>query len=379
MRVLILSITAGEGHNSTAKALMDYYTAQGVDCRVLDTYRYINKLLAKTFADGYLTFTQKARLSYKNFYRIMEKRHKPSSDLSAMRMSNAMLTHKLKKFIDAYSPDAVLATHPLAGLLLDIIKEKYGTSYITVGINTDFTFLPYWEESTRLDYIVTANELMYLQALKKGFSKEQFLPLGIPINPKFAQSGDKKAMRVKYGLDADKFTVLIMSGSMGYGKIEDTLAALDVVGVDFQMLVVCGHNQPAKDSIDKMYFNKKVVTFGFVPFVDELMDAADCIITKPGGLSTSEALAKLLPIIIVNPIPGQEDRNTEFLLNNGCAMRISKTCPLDEIIYQYFYFSDKIENMKRNIQMLAKPNATANICDFVIREAQNRAKNGKKQ
>ncbi|MBQ9922335.1 MAG: hypothetical protein IJO52_09110, partial [Clostridia bacterium] len=101
------------------------------------------------------------------------------------------------------------------------------------------------------------------------------------------------------------------------------------------------------------------------------MDASDCIISKPGGLTTSEALAKNLPMIIVNPIPGQEDRNTEFLLNNGCAMYVTKTSPLDEVLYQFFHYPEKIDNMKKNISLIAKPNATKDICDFLCEKCKS--------
>jgi len=113
-----------------------------------------------------------------------------------------------------------------------------------------------------------------------------------------------------------------------------------------------------------MRTKKRILNLGYVNYVDKLMDASDCIISKPGGLTTSEAMAKRLPMIIVDPIPGQEDRNTEFLTNNGAAMAVTATTPLDEIMYQLFADPRRVEVMRSAIDILAKPNSTRDICEF---------------
>ncbi|MBE6689315.1 MAG: glycosyltransferase [Ruminococcaceae bacterium] len=366
MKVLILSITAGEGHNSTAKAIKAQFDSMpNTECRILDTYEYLNKLLAVTISEGYLLSTSMVPKPYSKFYRLAEKRTKTGEDMSAMRLSHNVMAKKLKKYTDVYKPDVVICTHIFAAAIVDVMKVKYKSEFTAVGIVTDFKFHPFWEEGIHLDYIVTANELMNIQAFKKGYKKSQILPFGIPIKPQFAQRENQQAVRRRYGLDPGKFTLLLMSGSMGYGNIEKTVKQLDEIKVDFQTIVVCGNNKQAKEALDEMEFTKSFTILGYVDYVDKLMDAADCIITKPGGLTSSEALAKGLPMIVVNPIPGQEDRNTEFLLNNGVAMYVTDTCPLDEVIYQFFYFRDKIANMKKNIALIGKPNSTKTICEFL--------------
>lgn len=366
MKVLILSITAGEGHNSTAKALKSQFESiNGVECQILDTYEYLSKLLAVTVSEGYLLSTEILPKPYSKIYRMAEKRNRTAEELSAIRLSHNMMAKKLKKYTDQYNPDVVICTHVFAAAIVDALKVKYKPKFITVGIVTDFKFHPFWEEAVHLDYIVTANELMNIQAFKKGYKKSQILPLGIPIKPQFSHRENQQAVRRRYGLDPSKFTILIMSGSMGYGNIEETVGSLDKLKIDFQAIVVCGNNKKAKEALDGTTFTKNFTILGYIDYVDKLMDAADCIITKPGGLTSSEALAKGIPIIIANPIPGQEDRNTEFLLNNGVAMHVTDTCPMDEIIYQFFYFREKITNMKRNISLIGRPNSTADICEFI--------------
>lgn len=368
MKVLILSITAGQGHNNTAKAIAAHMESLGAECCILDTYKYLNKLLGNTVSAGYLLSIENAKAVYSRAYRHFEKRKKCADDVSATRITNSVFCHKLKKYIDAYDPDVIITTHIFAAIPVDIIKVKYGLRAKTVGILTDFTFHPYWEEALHLDYIVVPNELLGWQARKKGLHDNQILPFGIPINTKFNNDVDRAQARRDLGLDEDIITVLLMSGSMGFGKISDTVRHLDELDTEFQLLVVCGNNEEEKRKIDSMRLKKRVVNFGYTDNIDVLMSAADCIITKPGGLTTSEALAKRLPMIIVNPIPGQEERNTEFLLNNGVAMRVSDTCPIDEVLYQFSKYPERLEIMKRSIDLIRKPDSTEHLCNFIIAE-----------
>jgi len=129
--------------------------------------------------------------------------------------------------------------------------------------------------------------------------------------------------------------------------------------------VVCGSNQEAFKRVEKLKTKNRVLNFGFTDKVDLLMDAADCIVTKPGGLTTSEALAKRLPMIIINPIPGQEDRNTEFLLNSGAAVSVSKTFPLDEAVYSLFSCPERFDAMLPAIDLIRKPDSTKRLCECI--------------
>ncbi len=364
MKALVLSITAGQGHNATAKALCAYLESIGCEATMLDTFNYLNHILGETVSQGYLMAASRAKLAYKGAYRLAEKRRKSHSDASPTRATGTILSKKLLRYIDRYDPDVIICTHIFAGIIVDVLKEKRETGAKAIGILTDFAFHPFWEEGLNLDYVVTPCAQLTAQAMKKGFKAEQILPFGIPIHPKFTQSISKAEARARVGLDLNKRTVLLMSGSMGYGHIEETVRTLDEVPFDFQIVTVCGSNTAAKASIDALCTKKRVLNLSYVDYVDVLMDAADCIISKPGGLTTSEAMAKGLPMIIVNPIPGQEDRNTEFLVNNGAAMAVSHTTPLDEILYQLFSDPRRFDVMREAISLIAKPDSTRTICEF---------------
>lgn len=366
MKVLILTVTAGGGHNATASALKEEFELMGADVDVLDMYGAIGRPMKWLISKGYLISAERLKKIYAMFYRMFEKRHANSYKASTTRITNRLMSKNIRKYIEEYDPDAIVFTHVFCGGMLDVIKQKHHFRAKTFGIVTDFVMHPFWEEALRIDYIITANELMYPAAIHKGFLPSQIKPFGIPIKEKFTVSEDKSEARLKLGLNKDKRTVLFMGGSMGYGNVYKTVKHLDALEADIQIICVCGNNKKAKARIDGMKTAKRILNFGYVDNIDLLMDASDCIVSKPGGLTTSEAMAKRLPMIIFNPIPGQEERNAEFLQNNGVAMKVSDTYSMAYAIFQFFYSERKAELMKEAIDLIRKPDATKDVCRFVM-------------
>lgn len=368
MKVLLLSNTAGQGHRSTAAALMDTLGSMGAECRVLDSYEYISPVLYQTIARGYLLATSVTPSAYGRFYRLAETRDQNNSKHSVANVANSIMAIKLKKYFEQeFNPDVIICTHVFSAQIINAMKAYGQTDAVAIGIVTDYTIHPFWQDVTYMDYIVTASDLLTYQAVKKGIRPERILPLGIPVSPKFSERVPQEDARRQLGLDPALFTILLMSGSMGHGNFYKVLRRIDGLDRQFQVLAVCGNNAHAKRKIDHVKLRHKVHTYGFVHNVDRMMDAADCIITKPGGLTASEALAKDLPILMINPIPGQEDRNVEFMLNNGLAMNVTDTFPLDEALYELFLYPEKLRNMVRNIQLVGKPHATRDLCGFVMK------------
>ncbi len=363
MKVLILTVTTGQGHNQAAKTLKSYLEKnQGVQAEILDAFEYINQGLKEIVSRGYLMSAKRLPKIYGKAYRMAEKRDSENGYI--MRATSSIMAKKLIKFVEEYDADVIVCTHVFAAMLITDIKRRFKRRIKTIGIVTDFTIHPYWEE-TDLDYYVTANEFLTNQALKKGIDKNRVLPIGIPIDPQFANSLDKIRARELLGLE-DMHTVLVMSGSMGYGKMARMIKQLDSSNLKFQIISVCGNNQRLKKQIDKMKKTHKIYNYGFTDKVSMMMDAADCIVTKPGGITSSEALAKGLPMIIANPIPGQEDRNVEFLMNNGAALKVSSTFPVDEAIYHIFTNPTRLSQLQTITKMLGKPLATLDIVKLVL-------------
>jgi processive 1,2-diacylglycerol beta-glucosyltransferase len=367
LKVLFLSNTAGQGHHSTANAVMSMLTKMGADCRIIDTYAYLNPVLYQAVARGYLLATAITPGAYGRFYRLYEKRNQNNSEHSLVNVANSVMAIKLKRYFkEEFNPDVIVCTHIFSAQLVNVMKLHGQISAVTIGIVTDYTIHPFWQDVTSIDYIVTASELLTLQAVNKGINAKRILPMGIPIDPKFGTHVDKKKACEMLGIDPDLFTILLMGGSMGHGNLAKVLQSIDSLENNFQVLTVCGTNLHAKHRIDKLQTRKKIYSYGYVNNVELMMDACDCIVTKPGGLTSSEALAKHVPIIMINPIPGQEERNVEFMLNNGLAMNVTKTFPVDVAIYQLFRFPEKLRIMSEAIKLVGKPNATKSLCDFIL-------------
>ncbi len=364
MKILFLSVPTGQGHHQTAKAVVEHFQGnEEVECRFLDVVDNISPVLADSLQKGYLLSTKMTPRVYGTLYDLTDKRdHTKEEGLG--RLFKTPLNNKLLKYIKLFNPDIIVCTHVFAAIALSYLKRKYPIRAKSIAIVTDFTIHPYWE-TTELDYYVTASELLSFQAIKKGIPTQKLKPFGIPIQPKFSTKFTKQEACAKLGLD-DKFTVLLMMGSMGYGNdVLSSIRSLDGMNENFQLIIVCGNNKKLKEHIDAMHKHKTMITYGYTDEVSTLMDAADCIITKPGGLSTSEAMAKNLPIIMMEPIPGQEDRNKEFMLNNGLAMYISETFPVTEAIYQLINYPHKRDMFKQNMQFFAKPDSAKILGEFI--------------
>ena len=369
-KILILSMPTGGGHHQAAKAMEAFFEAyDDVVCNVLDIAKNVNSALAEAVSKGYILTTMATPKLYGSLYDMFDLRENLSNETSqTMKFLSKVFRKKLSAYVNQFQPDVIISTHPFVTITLNRIYKKKPMTAKLISICTDFTLHPTWEQ-VKSDYYITASELLNYQCMKKWGTTERVLPLGIPIHPKFSGRKLKAEAKKQLGL-SEKFTILVMMGSMGYGThTEDVLKQLDTLKEEIQILVVCGNNKRLKRRADalKGKLRKTVITYGFVHNIDELMDACDCIITKPGGLSTSEALAKRLPILILNPIPGQEDRNKEFMLNNGIAISISDSYSADEAIYQLIHFPYKMEQMIQNTAQFAKPNAAKDLGELALK------------
>ena len=312
-------------------------------------------------------------------YDIVVKKNKPLKKFSVPKITNTMWAKDLKEYIETSKPDVIICTHVLSSILVNIMRERdwLDSAVVTVGIVTDFTLHPLWEEARQMDYYVTPTDLLEFQMEKKGLDVTKMLPTGIPIRPQFSERIDRLEARTRLGLDLHKHTILLMSGSMGYGKIDESIERLDRLSFDFQVIVVCGNNKRMYKKVKGLNPRNRFDIYGYVNNVDLMMDAADCIITKPGGITTSEAIAKGLPMIMVNPIPGHEMRNAEFMLNNGLALYATKSFPLDEAVFSLFQHPERITLLRETIEIYARQNSAQNLCDFLIKRY--KAQNGSEQ
>lgn len=375
MRVLILSVTAGFGHHATAKAIGDMLTSKGAEVHTLDVYAYISNLIKNTIDKGYLFSSKHMQTLYRLVYQLAENNGAGyfSASPNIINVINALGAGKFARVLSGYQPDVILCTHVFAAQMVDELKKrKKLADIITIGIVTDYTLHPFWEDVPRVQYIVTASELLTYRCVQRGIPENRILPFGIPVHPKFNRKLLREDAAAQLEIDPKMHTVLLMGGSMGYADHVKTLEKLANVGLPLQFLVVCGNNRKQLLSVEQFaahYTGDCVIKpYGFVNNVEVMMSAADCIISKPGGLTVSEALAKNLPMLLVDPIPGHEERNVEFLVNNGMAAYITKHFPIDEAIYELFHNPVRLETVRQTMRAVAHPDATEHLADFVLQQ-----------
>ena len=250
------------------------------------------------------------------------------------------------------------------------MKQYQAIAIPTFGILTDFTSHPYWWDCTENDYFILPHADLIPAAEKNGFQRKQLKDFGIPVSSAFARHPEKMQVRTMLGMPVNLPTVLVMGGGVGYGNLVKTVQEIDEHAKHpLQTIVVCGRNTESRDELLQLQasgsFSHIVHIYGFTHQVPLLMAASDCIITKPGGITTSEALSASLPIVVSKPIPGQEEKNVEFL------QQYDAICVPEKYRFSGMYAADllfdsvRLKQLTQHAAQVAKPHAAADICSFV--------------
>ncbi|MDO4174885.1 MAG: glycosyltransferase [Eubacteriales bacterium] len=368
MKLLIITAPLGNGHNAVASAVSDCFTQMypEAECKILDMYEYISPALKKATASGY--FLSMKTLSHMHgvastVYDLQDE--KEFNEYTPSRLTDEFLASRLRHAIRNYAPDCIVCTMVYAAQAVDLLKERGAVSCPCYGIITDFTVQNYWCDVEYFEYIVAPSEYLEPQFLRREIDFSRVLPYGIPIRDCFRHKQDQADMRHALGLDANLPTILIMSGGMGFGDLPEYIASIENLPFPIQMMVICGSNEKLYQTICSLETKNPIKVFGYVKNVDEIMDAADCLLSKPGGITTSESLAKGLPMLMINPLPGVEDRNVEFLQANGAAIFITKTFQIADAMHLLFRCPGRLDRLKASIQCIAKPNAAFDLCQHI--------------
>ena len=290
--------------------------------------------------------------------------------------SNKILAIKLLKLLREKEPDLIISTHPFGSQMCSYLKRKGKINSKIATIMTDFAPHDQWlvgHEFT--DYFFVAHNKMKDYLISKNIEKEKIFATGIPISEAFKEKYNKQEIFDKYNLDKNKFTILFFGGGeFGLGKTRTVQIfenfANETKSNNIQLIAISGKNEKMKNAflniVETNNLQDNVNIIGFSNEVPKLMAISDLVVTKPGGLTTSESLASNLPMVIINPIPGQEEENAEFLENKGIAVWIKKTDNSKDIIENLLNDKDKLQQMKENTKLLAKPNSTKDICDILF-------------
>jgi len=369
-KVLILSAAVGAGHLRAAEALEKAFKQSNTaeEVKNIDVLNYTNPLFRRLYGKAYLDMVNTMPEVLGWMYDSLDKPWENERRRLALdRLNTQPLINLLKK----EQPDLAVCTHFLPSEIISWLKAKKKIDFPQAIVVTDFDAHAMWLCHNYEQYFVALDETK-VHLAKIGIPAEKITVTGIPIDPLFAESKDKRAMREKYGLDKDKLTILVSAGGFGVGNIEHLLQALSDLQTPSQIVAICGRNEDLKTKLEKLArekFNNERVTFkpiGFTREMDEYMSAADLIVGKPGGLTTSEALAKGLIFVVVNPIPGQEERNSDHLLEKGCAIKCNNLPVLAYKIDALVQDRARFEAMQENVRKFARPDASRDIAEKLL-------------
>lgn len=366
-KVLILSASVGAGHLRAAEALEKAFrqTNAAQEIRNVDVLQYTNPLFRRLYGKAYLDMVNTMPEVLGWMYDSLDKPWQNERRRLALDRLN---TQPFIKLLKDYQPDLAVCTHFLPAEIISWLKAKEKVSFPQAIVVTDFDVHAMWLCHHFEQYFVALDETrVHLEKL--GIANDKITVSGIPIDPIFAGNKDKTAMREKFDLAKDKLTILVSAGGFGVGNVEHLLRALSDLKTPAQVLAICGRNEELKTKFEELStrkLNNNTVTFkpiGYTTQMDEYMSAADLIVGKPGGLTTSEAMAKNLIFVIVNPIPGQEERNSDHLLEKGCAIKCNNLPTLAFKIDELLNDPARVETMKTNITRFARPDASREIVE----------------
>jgi processive 1,2-diacylglycerol beta-glucosyltransferase len=373
-RVLVLSASAGAGHVRAAQALERAFaeigeeTGEQREVHHFDILNYTNKVFRHLYSKAYIDLVNKMPEVPGWFYDKLDKPWKNERRRLALDKLN---TRPLVKLLREQQPDLIVCTHFLPAEIVSWLKAKERLSSRQVIIVTDFDVHAMWLVHHYEHYFVAIEEArVYLEAL--GIPAAKITVSGIPIDPVFADVKNKREMRAKHGLAPDRTTILLSAGGFGVGSVDALIAALMPLKHRAQVVAICGRNEELRKRLSKQAARLKdnatvlVKPFGYTNEMDELMTASDIVLGKPGGLTTSEALAKGLVFAIVNPIPGQEERNSDHLLEAGAGIRCNNLPTLAYKLDQLLANPDRFSTMQNNARRMGRPNSAKEIVQQII-------------
>lgn len=369
-KVLVLSASAGAGHLRAADAVVAAFKKLNAAEEILhvDVLQHTNKLFRNLYSKTYIEMVNKTPELLGWLYDALDKPWKNERRRLALDKLN---TRPFVKLLKDYKPDIAVCTHFLPAEIISWLKAKEKISCPQAIVVTDFDVHAMWLCHHYEQYFVALDETrVHLEKL--GIPAQKITVTGIPIDPIFSEKKNKEEMRVKHGLLRDRTTILVSAGGFGVGPIEHLLQSIAEMNHPAQVVALCGRNVQLQKKLEKLSEKisrqERVVIkpIGFTTEMDEYMSASDILLGKPGGLTTSEALAKGLVFVIVNPIPGQEERNSDHLLENNVAIRCNNLPTLAYKIDKLLADTERFKTMQANSLQLARPNAATDVVQKLL-------------
>lgn len=372
MKIIIFYASYGGGHLNAAKSINEYISEnyKNVNVELIDCMKYINKTIEKVTTSAYNEMAKKAPWAWGKIYADSQKG--PLAHISSR--SNKIMAIKLLKLLREKNADLIISTHPFGSQMCSYLKRKGKINSKIATIMTDFAPHDQWlVGSDFTDYFFVAHDKMKKYLINKNIPEEKIFSTGIPISTRFTKKYDKEKLLKEFNLQLEKQTILFFGGGeygLGKSKTFNIFENLIQANENMQVIAISGKNPEMKKEFENIIekYNKSncVKLLSYTNKVPELMSISDLVVTKPGGLTTSESLASHLPMVIINPIPGQEKENAEFLENHGIAVWIKNSNESKMIFELLLSNKEKLEDMKKNTSILAKPFSTAEICKILL-------------
>jgi len=366
-KILLLYITEKSGHHKASLAIEKALKIIDPTCQVsnINAFNYTNPILEKIITRTYLSLIKNRPEVWEYLY------DNPKIIRSTKKLKDLVHYHnssKLRKLLFDTQPDVVVCTQAFpCGMIADF-KKNNNINIPLIAVLTDYAPHSYWFYDNVDHYIVPSMEIGE-KVYKNGVPAEKIKDFGIPIDPKFSKPLNKDELYKKYGLDQSRRTVLIMGGGRGIGPIKKTILSLSKnVNLKFQIITVTGINTKLYEQLlnIKKKMDKNFLLIGYTENIEELMEIADLIVTKPGGLTISEAMAKKLPIIIIHPLPGQESMNTAFLVEKGIGIKIKDEIELPIVIENLLSENGKLQQMQKNSQLAGNPDSSLKLAKLIL-------------
>ena len=372
MKVIIFYASYGGGHLNAAKSIQECIlnNYKEIDVELIDCMKYVNITIEKITTAAYREMAKKAPWAWGRIYADSQKG--PLAHISSR--SNKIMAIKLLKLLREKNPDLIISTHPFGSQMCSYLKRKNKIHAKIATIMTDFAPHDQWlVGSDFTDYFFVAHKKMKDYLISKNIDERKIFDTGIPISNRFLVDYDRNSILKELEFDNSKKTILFFGGGeFGLGKTRtiEFFKTLVSFNNSLQIVAIAGKNEKMKiafeNIVEEFEAQERVKVLPFTNQVPELMSISSLVVTKPGGMTTTESLASHLPMLIINPIPGQEEENAKFLESKGVGIWIKKDTDVNTLLNDIFSTPDKLEKMKQNTNILAKPNSTKNICEILI-------------
>ncbi|MBI4974356.1 MAG: glycosyltransferase [Candidatus Omnitrophica bacterium] len=365
-KILLLYISEDSGHHCASIAIEKALHKLDPQAETLNinSFNYTNPILEKVINRTYMGVIKRTPEIWDYLY----DNPKVLKNTQALReMIHRFNTGKLKVLLDEFEPNAVICTQAFpCGMIADY-KRSFKLNISLIGVLTDYAPHSYWIYDNVDRYIVPSEETAR-KLIDNGIDPARVAQYGIPIEPKFLNVLDKEAILERLDLDKNAANILIMGGTQGLGPIKEFASLLDRSPLDLQMIIASGTNKRLYKWLTKKaaYFRKKTIVLPYAPNVDELMGVSSVIVTKPGGITTAEALSKGVPMLIINPLPGQEAMNTKHLLKEGVALKAENPYDAVTLLEELLYNRSKLQQMSDNARRIAHPDSAINTARLVL-------------